>query len=159
MEREKMTPREFALRWDENKLFREYEEAESEEKKRSLLEKWGIPDMYEEAERNMWLRNLLEQYPEGEEDPAPRSLEELKEQIQQFELYLRNFQLRDYEQEWLGEEYIDDRIMHMVADNPYRALQLGIIRKRQNGYYTKTSKDVREEFEKLGVLEKIGVAS
>jgi hypothetical protein len=150
VERKKMTPREFVLWWDENDLTEEYEKAQSETKKRRLLEEWGVPDMYEEAERQLWLKKILDDY--GQEDiekSAPRSEKEFNERFHQFGLYLRNLQLRDYEWEWFGKHYVTGLAIDAVLENTHHSM-------RSRG---KIPKDVKEEFEKLGILERIGVTS
>lgn len=154
MERKKMTPKEFSLFWDKNRCWEEYGEAQSETEKLELLKKWGVPDMYVEAERNMWLLKILVEYgPEGVIEPAAMSVEELEEQAQQFELYLRNFPLRDYERESLMESYLHERgIVAFLED-------LREVSKHRNIDEIKIPEDIKEGLRELGILGKIGVTS
>lgn len=153
MERKNMTPREFALWWNENYLFHieEYEKAQSETEKRRLLEECGVPEMYEEAERQLWLTKILEEYGPEDGEPAAMTMEELDKQVHQFALYLTNFELRDYEREFLITSYVHDRGMVALLEDLMEILPP---QKRK-----KIPEDVKEGLRKLGVLEKIGVTS
>lgn len=93
-----MTPREFAAYWAENNLGKKYSEAQSEEQKMRILESFGLGEYKEEAERQIWLKEILKEWATEEaKKPAPQNLKEGIDRLQEFKLHLMLLGVRDYE--------------------------------------------------------------
>jgi len=98
MKRTEMTPKEFYIWWGINDFTKQYSKTSSKEKKISLLEEWGVPNKYEEAERAVWLDDILYEYTSKDaKKKAPIDRNMFEKRLRRFERYLRKCKLRDYE--------------------------------------------------------------